>query len=147
MMAQYNLAAKRNGRIACMHQPIEIMLAFSFWVAINDAQRRFLFDNPYDLSFILGAFIVFIISINFIRKNDAGQSALLAVVPIAVLYAGMSVVSKIALEHGESLLEIALNFVFLCNLSMFVISLPIYLSQGGTIRTQKKIWVSAGSAT
>jgi len=130
-----------------MHQPIEIMLAFSFWVAINDAQRRFLFDNPYDLSFILGAFIVFIISINFIRKNDAGQSALLAVVPIAVLYAGMSVVSKIALEHGESLLEIALNFVFLCNLSMFVISLPIYLSQGGTIRTQKKIWVSAGSAT
>ena len=126
MMAQYNLAARRNGRIACLHQPIVLMLTFVVWLAIDGQQRQFLLDNPLNTAGILIAFLIFMFSIQFIKKNHAGWSALLAVLPIAVLYSIMTVISKIALEHGDSLLAISLNFVFLTNILMFVISLPIY---------------------
>ena len=35
MMAQYNLAAQRNGRVACLHQPIALMMTFAIWLVIS----------------------------------------------------------------------------------------------------------------
>ena len=128
MMAQYTLAAKKNGRVACLHQPIAILLTFVFWLMLEQSQRQFLIDNPGNAAGIGLAFVIFMFSIQFIRKNDAGWQALLAVVPIAVLYSLMSVISKIALESGGTLLAISLNFVFLSNVFMFLISLPVFYS-------------------
>ena len=129
MTAQYNLAAKRSGRVACLHQPIALMLTFVFWLMLEEDQRQFLLQNPLNAAGIAFAFLLFMFSIQFIRKNDAGWSALLAVIPIAVLYAIMTVVSKVALQNGETLLEISLNFVFLCNVLMFLMSFPLYYTQ------------------
>lgn len=126
MAAQYNLAAKKNGRIACLHQPIAIILTFTFWIFWDYSQRQFLIQNPMNTAGIAIAFLIFIFSVQFIRKNDTGWSTLITVMPIAVLYSVMAVISKIALEHGDTLLEISLNFVFLCNVFMFLISAPIY---------------------
>ena len=145
MMAQYNLAAKKSGRVACLHQPIAILLTFGFWLMLDAGQRQYLMDNPMNSLGVLASFIVFMFSIQFIRKNDAGWAALLAVIPIAVLYSVMSVISKIALEQGSSLLEISLNFVFLCNVFMFLISLPLYYSQNRSQFIPDKILISAGS--
>lgn len=128
MMAQYNLAAKKSGRVACLHQPICIMLTFAFWLAIDPEQRAYLTSNPEIVIGILVAFTMFFFSIQFIRKNDAGWQALLSVIPIAVLYSIMMVISKIALEYGDDLLGISLTFVFLTNVFMFLISIPVFIS-------------------
>ncbi|GEM_PF-1064236 len=129
MMVQYNLAARHNGRIANLHQPISIMLTFVFWLIWDQSQRLLLIENPDKAIGILIAFVIFISSLQFIRKNDIGLQILMSVIPVAVLYALMSVIGKIAMESGETLLPIALNFVFLSNISMFLISLPVFLSQ------------------
>ena len=129
MVAQYNLAARKSGRVACMHQPISLVLIFLFWLVLDQEQRVFLAENPLNAAGIGLAFIVFIFSVQFIRKNDAGWQALLAVVPIAVLYAAMTVISKLALEHGQTLLNISLTFVFVANVFMFIISMPVLYSQ------------------
>ena len=143
MMAQYNLAAKRNGRIACLHQPIAIVVTFILWLGWGNSQLTFLMNNKDNLGAILIGFLVFIVSIQFMRKNDAGWSALLSVLPIAVLYSIMSVISKIALEHGESLLQISLNFVFLCNLFMFLLSLPVYQKKKEAILNKKTLYIGS----
>ena len=67
-------------------------------------------DNPLNALGIAVAFLIFMFSIQFIRKNDAGWAALLAVIPIAVLYSVMSVISKIALEQGELAVRYILEF-------------------------------------
>lgn len=144
MMAQYNLAAQKNGRVACLHQPIAIILTFIFWLMLEEEQRLFLLQNPMNAMGIGVAFLIFMFSIQVIRKNDVGWSALLSVIPIAVLYSVIVVVSKIALEHGTSLLSISLNFVFLCNVFMFIISLPVYCSQNKTRFIPPNIIASAG---
>ena len=112
---------------------------------LDAGQRQYLIDNPINAFGVLVSFIIFMFSIQFIRKNDAGWAALLAVIPIAVLYSVMSVISKIALEQGSSLLDISLNFVFLCNVFMFLISLPLYYSQNRSQFIPDKILISAGS--
>lgn len=129
MVAQYNLAARKSGRVACMHQPIALVLTFLFWLMLDPIQRQFLADNPLNTAGIGLAFIIFIVSVQYARKNDAGWQALLAVLPIAVLYSAMAVVSKLALEHGETLLNISLTFVFLTNIGMFLMSMPVLYSR------------------
>ena len=129
MVAQYNLAARKSGRVACMHQPIALVLTFLFWLMLDPVQRAFLAENPKNAAGIGLAFIIFIFSVQFTRKNDAGWEALLAVVPIAVLYSAMAVISKLALEHGETLLNISLTFVFLTNIFMFLMSMPVLYSR------------------
>jgi hypothetical protein len=145
MMAQYNIAAKKNGRVACLHQPIALLLTFVFWLILEEGQRQTLLQNPINTAGIAASFLIFIFSIQYVRKNNTGWSALLAVIPIAVLYSIMTVVSKMALESGDSLLEISLNFVFLCNVVMFIISLPVYYVQNKKNLIPEKIIISAGS--
>ena len=125
MVTQYNLAAQKNGRIACMYQPIEIILVFAFWLMIDPIQRQYLSDNPLKALGIGAGFLIFIASMKFVRKNDVGWLAFLAVVPIAVLYALDRIITKLALEEGVSMLAISLNFVFLSNIFMFIMSLPL----------------------
>ena len=146
MMAQYNLAAKKNGRVACLHQPIAILLTFVFWLMLEESQRQFLMDNPLNALGIAVAFLIFMFSIQFIRKNDAGWEALLAVMPIAVLYSIMSVISKIALEEGETLFSISMNFVFLCNIFMFLMSLPVlYSLKKMTLKPDRELLICSSS--
>lgn len=144
MLVQYNLSAKKNGRIACMHQSISVVLTFSFWLAIDESQRNFLLDNPFKVLLILLAFFVFIFSVQFIRKNDTGWSAFLIVFPISILYSVITVLTKLVLDGGESLLPISLNFVFLSNLFMFLISLPFYLLKNKHEPIQRKLLTGAG---
>lgn len=129
MMAMYNLAANKNGRVACLYQPVSVILMFFLWLFIDVSQRQFLIENPYNTAAIFGGFVIFGVSIQFIRRNDAGWRALLAVIPIAILFSIGTVLSKIFLEQAESPLRISLNFVFLLTLFMFLFTLPILLSR------------------
>lgn len=145
MMAQYNLSAKKNGRIACLHQPIAILLTFMIWFALSPEQRAVFFAHPEKAIYIGTGFILFFFGLQTIRKNDAGWAALLAVMPIAVLYSIMAVVSKIALEQGEDMFGISLNFVFLCNVLMFLLSAPIYYGMKKASSIPKKTLFKASA--
>lgn len=128
-MALYNLAANKSGRVACLYQPIAVLLVFLIWLAFDQAQRLFLIENPWNALAIAFAFGLYGISIQFIRRNDIGWRVLLAVLPIAVLFSIGVILTKIILAQGESPLRITLNFVFLLCIFGAVISLPLLLSK------------------
>jgi drug/metabolite transporter (DMT)-like permease len=128
MMALYNLAAKQNGRVACLYQPIAVLLTFCVWLFIDKAQFSFLMANPLNFATIIGGFVLFGISIQFIRRNDNGWQALLAVIPIAILFSAGMILTKLFLDQGNSPFLISLNFVFLVSAAMGVLSLPLMVS-------------------
>lgn len=129
MMALYNLAAKQSGRVACLYQPISVVLTFCLWLMIDAAQRSFLFAEPLRLVVIVLGFILFGLSLQFIRKNDVGWQALLAVIPIAVLFSVGIILTKLFLDQGNAPFNISLNFVFLISAAMLVFSTPVMVSQ------------------
>lgn len=129
MMVQYNLAAAKNGRIANLHQPITVFLTFCLWLMLDQEQLNFLRDTPSNFVGIVFSFGLFFISLQFLRRNDSSWRALMAIVPVGVLYAFLGVVTKLVLDDGASILPIALGFVLLCNVLMALISFPVVISK------------------
>jgi hypothetical protein len=133
MMVQYNLAAAKNGRVANLHQPLTIFLTFCLWLMLDKQQLDFLINNPLNLIGILISFALLFISVQFVRKNDAGWRALMAILPVGILYAFLGIITKLVLDQGAtqsaSLLPISLGFVLLSNIMMAMISFPVVLSQ------------------
>lgn len=127
LMAQYNLASKHSGRIMCLHQPISIAIVFGIWLLLNETQLEFLQNNPNLLASIVGAFLMFTVSLQYIRKGNYGVNILLSILPMAILGAMITVVSKVVLEKGNTLLGISLNFVFLSNIIVFLLSIPVMM--------------------
>ena len=129
MMVQYNLAAAKNGRVANLHQPITIFLTFCLWLMLDRQQLDFLLDHPLNLAGILFSFALLFISIQFLRRNDSGWRALMAIMPVGVLYAFLGIVTKLVLDNGTGLLPISLGFVLLSNALMAAISFPVIISK------------------
>ena len=129
MMVQYNLAATKNGRVANLYQPITIFLTFCMWLMLDRRQFNFLTGHPANLLCILFSFFLLFISIQFVRKNDAGWRALVAIFPVGVLYAFLGIITKLVLDTGVALLPISLGFVLLINIMMATISFPVVFSK------------------
>jgi len=133
MMVQYNLAAAKNGRVANLHQPITIFLTFFLWLIFDRQQLYFLLDHPLNFAGILFSFALLFISIQFLRKNDSGWRALMAIMPVGVLYAFLGIITKLVLDQGAAestqLLPISLGFVLLSNALMAMISFPAVISK------------------
>jgi hypothetical protein len=133
MMVQYNLAAAKNGRVANLHQPITIFLTFCMWLMLDQRQLDFVTSHPLNLLGILFSFVLLFISVQFVRKNDAGWRALMAILPVGVLYAFLGIITKLVLDQGAaqstSLLPISLGFVLLSNIMMAAISFPVVISR------------------
>lgn len=129
MAIQYNLAAKKSGRVASLNQPIEIILTFTVWLMLDETQRQFLIDNPGNTAVILAGMMLFFVSLRAIRKNAAGWDAFAAIFPVAVMYSCLSIATRLILQDGTALLSSSLTYVFLCNGIMFLIALPIYIKR------------------
>lgn len=133
--ALYNLASNKNGRVACLYQPLSVVLIFFIWNFIEPSQLDFLLSSPYRLVAVITAFILFLGSFQFIRRNDSGLEAFIAVIPIAILFTIGTVLTKLFLEAADSPMRIALNFVFLLSVIMFIFSLPMIISRH--LKTEK----------
>jgi hypothetical protein len=129
MMVQYNLAAAKNGRVANLYQPLTIFLTFCLWLMLDRKQLDFLLNNPLNLVGILFSFVLLFVSIQFLRRNDSGWRALMAIMPVGILYAFLGVITKLVLDKGLALLPISLGFVLLSNVLMALISFPVVLSK------------------
>lgn len=129
MMVQYNLAAAKNGRVASLYQPVTIFLTFCLWLMLDPKQRDFLQNHPLNFTGILFSFALLFISVHFLRRNDSGWRALMAIMPVGILYAFLGIVTKLVLDGGTTLLPIALGFVLLSNALMALISFPVVISR------------------
>lgn len=129
MKVTYNLAAKKNGRVANLHQPIVIFLSFMVWLFIDQTQMSFFKNNPVNGILVGLAFLIFIVALQFIRRNDAGWDAFKAVIPIALLYTVLVIATKLILSTGQNMISITLSFVFICNGLMWLCSYPILKSR------------------
>jgi hypothetical protein len=137
MMVQYNLAAQKNGRVANLHQPITIFFTFCLWLFLDQEQFDFLASHPLNLLGILLSFALLFASIQFVRRNDAGWRALMAIFPVGVMYAFLGVITKLVLDTGTGLLPISLGFVFLSNIIMVMVSFPVVISKN--VRLKKPL--------
>lgn len=129
MMVQYNLAASKNGRVANLHLPVTIFVTFSMWLVLDEAQRSFLIENPLRAGGVVLSFVILLVSIQYIRKSDNGWQALMAMVPVGILYAFINVVTKMVLDEGADMVAVTLSYVFLCNALMALIALPVHISK------------------
>tara|TARA_Y100001936_G_C15968991_1_gene609989 strand:+ start:87 stop:959 length:873 start_codon:yes stop_codon:yes gene_type:complete len=129
MTVQYNLAAKKNGRVANLHQPLVIFLTFIAWLIIDQSQLEFFKDNWINSFLVVLSFLVLFVSIQHIRKNDIGWEALKAVIPIALLYSVLVIASKLILETGQNAIAISLCFVFVSNFMMCLMIYPLIKSR------------------
>ncbi len=129
IMVQFNLAAKHNGRVANLSQPISILGTFIIWLALDQAeQMRFISDTWYAVG-VFAAFAMMIGALQFIRKNDTSWEAFLAIAPVGLLYAVTTVLTKLMLDEGTGAFAISLTFVLLGNVMMVFTALPVLMSQ------------------
>lgn len=129
LMTQYNMAATSNGRVANMHLPINIFITFFAWLALDPQQLKALMGDHTQLGFILLSFVILVVSLQFIRRNDAGWRTLMVMVPIGVLYAFINTMTKYVLMDGQTLLAISLTFVLVSNVLQFLFSFPVHVGQ------------------
>jgi hypothetical protein len=127
MRIQLNLASQHNGRVAALSQPIMIILSFVIWLFIDSNElEKVMTDYKYTIGILL-SFILMVISLQFMRKNDASWRVFLAVLPVGILYAIITILSKLMLDTGESSFGIALSWVWLGNVMVALVSLPLVL--------------------
>lgn len=97
-----NAAARYGGRLSSSYVPMKMLLAFVLWLVVDPASRQVLMAEPWKMVVVLGCFALAGHALGHIRRNDSSWRALLAVVPVAVIFAGEDVVEKYVLEVYEA---------------------------------------------
>jgi hypothetical protein len=117
-----DLAAKRNGRVAMMVQPLAILLTFVGWLATSPQARDQIAAHSYNLYATLICLAVIGISLQFMRRNDYAWWALRAVLPVAIAQAVLFVAYKGFLADSGALLPLILTIVMLQNFGMVILT-------------------------
>lgn len=132
-IAMGNLAAQRNGRIAVLYQPLMIFLTFIMWTALHPDELDMLLQGSQTLLITGLCFGVLVFSLACIRRNDYAWKSVMAAVPIAVLYALLTVGQAWFLNAPDAQTDISqggqmgriLSILFFGNMGM-VIALPFF---------------------
>jgi hypothetical protein len=90
----HHASATYGCRLAALYVPLKMFLAFAVWLILIPGNAYSLFNNPLHLAAILGCFALATWALANIRANDASWKALLAVVPVAIIFAGADVLAK-----------------------------------------------------
>ncbi len=128
-----NLAAQRNGRIAVIYQPITIFLTFVMWMALHPQEMDAMINTPQTLLTMGVCFGMLTISLGCIRRNDYAWKSVMTAIPIAVLYAFLTVGQAWFLNAPDAQTDISqggqmgriLSILFFGNMGM-VIALPFF---------------------
>jgi hypothetical protein len=123
-IALSNLAARKNGRVAMMFQPLTIFVTFCIWLAFNPSQVAELKSEPQHLGLTLACFAGLLLSLHFIRRNDYAWTALTAVIPVALGFAFLNVAQKWFLSSPDGGIGMILAIIMIGNFGM-VIALPL----------------------
>lgn len=97
-----NLAARKNGRVAMMFQPMTIFATFCAWLIIRPEQIALLTKEPQEMGITLLCFALLFGSLHFIRRNDYAWTSLLTVAPVAIGFGLMNVAQTWLLGSGTN---------------------------------------------
>lgn len=97
-----NACSTYGGRLASMYVPMKMMLAFMMWAVINPASLNPLLQTPWKLVTVLACFGLAAWGMNHIRRNDWSLKALLAVLPVAAIFASADVIEKYVLPSTQA---------------------------------------------
>lgn len=92
-----NLAAQHNGRVAIIHMPLKAIMVFIVWAILDDHARQHILDNPLVTLAVFLCLGTMVLSMDFMRRNDASWHALIQVLPIVVLYSIGDVLTRITM--------------------------------------------------
>ncbi len=91
----FRASATHGARLAALYVPMKMLFSFAGWLVLAPQELVVLAAQPLRLLMILGFFGLAAYAMNGIRKNDSSWKALLAVLPVAVLFALGDVVAKV----------------------------------------------------
>lgn len=128
----YNASAKHGGRLAALYVPMKMLLGFVLWSLVDPASFHVLLQNPLHLAGILACFGGAFWALTHIRRSDASWPALLAVLPVAFIFAGEDVVEKLMLPHGDMLQTLGYTSAMLVVL-LSVSSIPALIGLRGKV--------------
>lgn len=119
-----NAAARYGGRLSSMYVPMKMLWVFVLWVVVDPASAAPLLEQPWKLVVVLACFGLAAYGIGHIRRNDVSVRALLAVVPVALIFGVEDVVEKYVLPAppASSLETVGATVAMLS--VMFLVAVP-----------------------
>lgn len=105
----HNASAEFGGRLAALYVPLKMLVAFALWAFLAPETLVPLMFEPWRVVLLVLGFGLCGGALMFMRRVDASFAALIAITPVAMLFALGDVVAKEALgevtmEHGMAAL-------------------------------------------
>lgn len=124
-----NAAAHHGGRLTALYIPLKIYFVFVLWSLVDPTSLYAL--TALQITVIIGCFTATTAAFLNFRRSDASMAALLAVIPIALLFTGADVFAKKAVTD-TNLLGSALMFLTVSGIVAAILA-------GGWIKFHRKI--------
>lgn len=133
----YSASAKHGGRLAALYVPMKMLIGFVLWCMVDPASFWVLVANPLHLVGILLCFGGAFWSLTHIRRSDASWTALLAVLPVALIFAGEDVIEKLVLPHGDMMQSLGYTSAMVVVL-LSVSAIPALIGLKGRLPTDAR---------
>lgn len=127
-VVQFSMAAKHNGRVAAMYMPVKAFLMFWLWLILDPSMLQTYAREPVKAAGVGIAFIVSVLSLVYLRRNDIGWRSFMIVAPLGALFAVSNILTKSVFE-GDEILRWVLCFNFLFYVFMSLQMLPVVIAR------------------
>jgi drug/metabolite transporter (DMT)-like permease len=138
----YNASAKHGGRLAALYVPMKMLIGFVLWCLVAPESFWILVANPVHMVGILACFAGAFWALLHIRRSDASWRGLLAVLPVALIFAGEDVIEKLALPHGDMMMTLGYTSAMLAVL-LSVSAIPAFIGLRGKLPTDTRTVVAS----
>lgn len=135
----FNASAAHGGRLTALYVPLKMLTSFVLWAALRPESLLPVLMEPWRVGLLVAGFGLCGGALMFIRRVDASVAALVAIVPVAVLYAVCDVGSKEALgdvSGGQGLVAVLGSAIAFLTTTSTVGTLGGLLL-GGTFKTNR----------
>jgi hypothetical protein len=103
----FDASRVHGGRLTALYIPLKMLLALVLWAVFDPLSLLPLFMQPWRLPLLMGGLALCAGALMFLRQSDTSLKALVAVFPVAVLFAVGDVVAKQALPAPDAVLGLA----------------------------------------
>lgn len=102
-LVQFKLSSTHGGRVSSMFLPVRAFVTFILWCIIFPESFFILLENAFQGFGVLISFIIFVVAMQALRKNDVGWRSFLLVAPIGAMFAISNVIVTLSLEDKDPL--------------------------------------------